>query len=373
MERFLYWEQVQQRLTEHFMTFGEPYTLYHAIRELWEEGAVHTAETLPVVSFLEWDTKDPDVFGEIMGKVPVQFRIFREDLESGRADYTAEESMPAPEVLPVKMHADEAQGDHRTDSFVIHYVMQGHASLTYKGQERIISQGTICLVSPHFLHGIVSSRDSQVLSVFLAESTIESTLHKLFQKESVLSDFFRYGMGKGKVGYQLFALSSEDYIRQIFRNIFHEFYSQEEYSRHMCANYVEILLTQILRQCGECAERYDESLNRFGAPPILAILKYIQTNYQTTSLKMLAEQFHYEPSYLGRLLKSHMGKSYTDIVRELRIREAERLLRETQLSMDKIAERSGFHNQVHFYREFRSAAGITPGEYRKQEQAAWQK
>lgn len=364
----MYWGQVQERLTEHRETHGEPCTLYHAIHELWEEGLVHTAETLPKVSFLEWDIHDLAAFDEIINRVPVQFHFFQDDLQNGRKDYSAEESMPAPEVLPVRIHADEAQGEHRSDSFVIHYVMRGNAVLSYKGIARSLSQGTICLMSPHFQHTIVSEPESQVLSIFLAESAIENTLHKLFQEESILSDFFRYGMGKGKVGYQIFTLSSEDYIRQIFRNIFHEFHSGEEYARQMCANYVEILLTQILRQCGECAERYDERMERFGAPPMLMILKYIQTNYRTTTLKEVAEQFHYESSYLGRLLRSYVGKSFTDMVRELRIREAERLLRDTRLNMDKVAESSGFHNQVHFFREFRVALGVTPGEYRKQKQ-----
>ena len=97
-----------------------------------------------------------------------------------------------------------------------------------------------------------------------------------------------------------------------------------------------------------------------------AVQKYIQANYRTASLRSVAEQFHYEPSYLGRMLKSHMGNSYTDLVRELRLGEAERLLRETGLSVEKIAERSGFHNQVHFFREFRRVYGAAPGEYRKQ-------
>lgn len=366
MERFLYWEQVQECLTQHLKKHGEPCTLYRAVQELWKEGQTHVAETLPKVSFLEWDIHDLDAFDALINKTPVQFPFFQDDLVNGREDYSAQESVPAPEVLPLRTHADEAQGENRSDSFVIHYIMRGDAVLTYKGKEQRVPQGSICLISPHFPHRIVSGKKSQGLSIFLAESTIESTLHKLFQEESILSDFFRYGMGKGKVGYQIFSLSSEDYIRQIMRNIFHEFYSGEEYSRCMCAIYVEILLTQILRQCEESADRYDETMERFGAPPMLAILKYIQTNYQTTSLQKTAEQFHYESSYLGKLLKSYVGKSYTDIVRELRLREAERLLRETRLSIEKVGEKSGFHNQVHFFREFRAAKGVTPGEYRKQ-------
>lgn len=98
---------------------------------------------------------------------------------------------------------------------------------------------------------------------------------------------------------------------------------------------------------------------------ILPILSYIYENYKTTSLGEVARLFHYEPTYLSKEVKKRTGKGYTDIVRELRLDEAKRLLRNTALNMEKVAEQAGYRNEVHFFREFRSEVGSTPGAYRR--------
>ena len=98
---------------------------------------------------------------------------------------------------------------------------------------------------------------------------------------------------------------------------------------------------------------------------ILPILSYIHKNYKTTSLSEVARLFYYEPAYLSKEIKKRTGKGYTDIVRGLRLDEAKRLLRNTELNMDKVAEQAGYRNEVHFFREFRSKVGGTPGAYRR--------
>jgi len=102
-----------------------------------------------------------------------------------------------------------------------------------------------------------------------------------------------------------------------------------------------------------------------GALPMLAVLKHVQDNFRTTSLQETAQRFHYEPSYLGKQIKAATKKNYTELIRELRIEEAKRLLRETRLSMNEVAEQAGFDSRVNFFRSFRSAVGVPPGEYRK--------
>ena len=101
---------------------------------------------------------------------------------------------------------------------------------------------------------------------------------------------------------------------------------------------------------------------------MLSVLKYIQTHYKETSLNAVAELFHYEPSYLGKQIKTATGKNYTDIVKTLRIEESKRLLRFTELSMDEVAAQAGYDSREHFYRTFRSIEGVTPGQYRKKAQ-----
>ena len=358
---YLYYSEIQKKLNRYMEQHGAPCTLTHAIRTLRQDGIIHRGEALPKVSFSEWNIQDLDQFDRLIDQTGFPISAVVSDLPGEQTKSMADPGKPELEILPGKKFENQAPGERSLGSFGIYYTMQGEADLLCDNQHCKIPQGAVCIISPRFRYEVLAERGCKVIGIFLSENTIENTLYKVFQQSSVISEFFRLG-----VGYQMFSLDSEEEIRLIMRNIFDEYYSQREYSGQMCAHYIEILLTQILRQCDKVARQYNGHAERKGAPPMLAVLKYIQSNYQTVSLKSVAEQFHYEPSYLGRLLKAHMGKSYTDLIRELRIGEAEKLLRETGLSIDKVAELSGFHNQVHFFREFRRVYGITPGEYRKQ-------
>ena len=81
---------------------------------------------------------------------------------------------------------------------------------------------------------------------------------------------------------------------------------------------------------------------------MLAVLKYLQDNYRTTTLNETAALFHYDPSYLGKQIKAYTGKNYTALIRELRIEMAKRLLRSTDDPMGEIAELAGFDRLSHF-------------------------
>ncbi|MGV2685834.1 helix-turn-helix domain-containing protein, partial [Clostridium perfringens] len=48
----------------------------------------------------------------------------------------------------------------------------------------------------------------------------------------------------------------------------------------------------------------------------------------------------------------------------IRMKEAKRLLTETDYSVQEIAERVGYAHAISFTRVFKRTAGVTPGEYR---------
>lgn len=365
VKEFLRWGQVQEKLNRVLQETGAVGSFYDAVYTLWKEGAAETAQSLPVVPFRSWDVSDLEEFDQLYDQTPVEIRIFYEDFLRDIPCVKAAESVIALDVIPLKLAANQSQGLHRHDSFEMLYVMGGGARLEHSGGSRRLPQGTFCILSPGLAHDALAEPGSQVISILFSEYTIENTLYKLLQEESVLSAFFRAGLGGEKVGFQLFSVVEEQDVRVILRSIFHEYYSQREYARQVCSNYIEILFACVLRQCGSNYEQHSENARRLGAPPMLSILKYIQANYRTTSLGEVAKLFHYEAAYLSKLIKANLGRGYVDIIRELRLTEAKRLLRTTKLSMDQVAEQAGYHNQVHFYREFRAQEGITPGGYRQ--------
>lgn len=96
------------------------------------------------------------------------------------------------------------------------------------------------------------------------------------------------------------------------------------------------------------------------------VLDYLTNNYhRPIAIDTLAALVGLSRSRLTHLVKEVTGKSVSHHVRELRIREAQRLLEESTLDCADIAYEVGYSDQSHFTRQFRRTIGITPGAYRR--------
>jgi AraC family transcriptional regulator, arabinose operon regulatory protein len=87
------------------------------------------------------------------------------------------------------------------------------------------------------------------------------------------------------------------------------------------------------------------------------------------TVETLAAAVFLSPSRLAHLFKEQSGQTVTDALRELRLRQAARLLRHSGRSVQEIAAEVGFPCPFHFSRRFRQAFGASPRDYRRQVQA----
>jgi two-component system, response regulator YesN len=98
---------------------------------------------------------------------------------------------------------------------------------------------------------------------------------------------------------------------------------------------------------------------------IQKIKAYIETHYhENISLKSIAAIFYMNPVYLGQLFKKSYGVYFNEYVLQLRIAEAKKLLRQTDLRIYEIAEKVGFSNADYFVTQFEKLEKLTPSEYR---------
>ena len=85
------------------------------------------------------------------------------------------------------------------------------------------------------------------------------------------------------------------------------------------------------------------------------------------SLQQAASIMDLAPRALSEFVNSEMGKSFRELVNDLRIEEAKQLLRsqgERETSIEAVALLSGFRSRSSFYEAFKSRVGQTPAEYR---------
>ena len=98
---------------------------------------------------------------------------------------------------------------------------------------------------------------------------------------------------------------------------------------------------------------------------IVAMLGYIAANYRKVTLRELAEFFSYNESYISRMLKQHTGKNFNEIVSDLKVDHARKLIEMTDLSISRISQEVGCFDSSHLSKKFRKRYGISPKEYRE--------
>ena len=95
-------------------------------------------------------------------------------------------------------------------------------------------------------------------------------------------------------------------------------------------------------------------------------LTFIKENYHNKIyISDLAGQVNLNEQYFCRLFKKAIGSSPIKYINEYRIRQAKRLLEETDLHVTEVCLECGFNNLGNFLQEFQRHTGTTPLQYRK--------
>ena len=97
---------------------------------------------------------------------------------------------------------------------------------------------------------------------------------------------------------------------------------------------------------------------------LMEIMNYIQANYQNVSLSEMAEHFHLSEPYLSKYIHEKSGKTFGDIVNNVKLKKAKTLLKNGTMTVENIAAAVGFPNVEHFSRVFKKKMGMTPIQYR---------
>lgn len=116
---------------------------------------------------------------------------------------------------------------------------------------------------------------------------------------------------------------------------------------------------------GYCDAVRTHSLSSYSGPVRRAasyVLHHIETNL---SLALLAKHAGCNSSYLSRRFKLETGVALTSYINRKRIDAAKWLLEDESISVTDVALRVGFEDVNYFSRVFRTVAGITATQYRR--------
>jgi signal transduction histidine kinase/DNA-binding response OmpR family regulator/ligand-binding sensor domain-containing protein len=91
-----------------------------------------------------------------------------------------------------------------------------------------------------------------------------------------------------------------------------------------------------------------------------------QIDNETLSMDFIASETALSKMQLYRKMKEIIGQTPTEYIRSIRLKQAEKLLKSTNKTVQEIMYSCGFNNKAYFYREFSKKYHLTPKEYRNQ-------
>jgi two-component system response regulator YesN len=109
--------------------------------------------------------------------------------------------------------------------------------------------------------------------------------------------------------------------------------------------------------------------SQFPVPLVKAMAFIGEQSADRLQLSSVADAAQVSSAYLSRLFSEHLHTTFIDYLTELRIGNAERLIRESRLSMKEVAFAVGYQDPNYFGKIFRKTTGLSPTVYAAEHRA----
>jgi two-component system response regulator YesN len=99
-------------------------------------------------------------------------------------------------------------------------------------------------------------------------------------------------------------------------------------------------------------------------------MKYINEHYsEKLTLQQLADYLYISTWYLCRVFKKNTNQNFIDILNSIRIEHAKQFLKDTNLKIYEICEKTGYSDIAYFSKVFHAMTGLSPKQYREKDKA----
>lgn len=257
---------------------------------------------------------------------------------------------------------DEPMPAHMHDFIEIVYVRAGRAAEMVNDATYEIGRGDFTFINYGSVHEFVPREMFSYTNICFDPETLEDAItpeNAFSLLQLTAFDEIRRESNSGVVH---FTVAERTEIEALLDAMQKEYSEKRESWQTVLKSYMNILLVRMLRKItvgqsdGEEADGVWQALS-----------DYIDRNLGgELSLSALAGKCFYNPSYFSRAFKEKFGMTLTDYIATRKVEHAVRLASDHSLSVDRIAELSGFSSKSVFYRAFLRVKGIGFSEYRRQ-------
>ena len=255
-------------------------------------------------------------------------------------------------MIKVTERSTQGVSLHWHDFYEIELYLRGDGTTNINGKDHVIRENTLSLVTPVDFHSIQAETGTSI-------ELINMTFSPDCIEDSSIGELLSLSR------YVMVQLDRETAERLVYfmRRIKKE-YSQDEFlNKKYTENLIRCILIELLRLEKHRTEQPSEQLSL----PIQKAIYYLRTHFrEPITLEDVARFGGFSPSHMSKMFREYVGIGVKEYLTELRLNQAEQLMRLSEESVTNVAEYCGFGSISHFLHVFHERYGCSPLKYRKQ-------
>lgn len=235
---------------------------------------------------------------------------------------------------------------HGWFTYHILYITEGAGNATIDGKRIELPAGSLVFYLPGEYREYDLYRNSRSKSyyVFFSGDACEEIVREL-----------KLG------GRNVYDVGPDMQLIKLFEGLGNEYSQKNEHYEFMCQSYLLAILTSIARNISEEPRQPSELRRR-----INEVCRYMYENCEKIeTISSLAQICHLSESRFSHLFSEITGTSPKNYLVRVRIEKAKEMLMNTDLSVGRISEAVGLHDQNYFSRVFKRFTNMSPTEYRE--------
>lgn len=236
---------------------------------------------------------------------------------------------------------------HTHSFFELHLCLRGEGRYTVEGNEIVLHEREYILLPPHTTHHILSQPDG---------------FRKLI---------WGFKIKEEKVETALIDALSVCEIREADSELLHSIdviLAEANYAEfgyyEVIVGHIASMFSRLVRACTDISQK--NVFSKKQSVIIDDIKRYISDNLRLSpTTEEIAAQFSRSAASIDKMCLAECGMTVSALKRQLQFEEIKRLLYDTDLTFDAIADCCGFSDRYTMGKFFRKHEGVPPGEFRK--------
>lgn len=244
---------------------------------------------------------------------------------------------------------------HTHDCYEFQILAEGSVENIINGESLVREEGNFWLTTPEQVHSIRfhGGKDVTIFCIHFSENFTDDYFMNLIMQHS-----FNGILTKKDLYYIL--LSFVDAAKKM--DLFKNFSDKEQFSKH---TFLSQMLYIYSFSNGEDREEIPKVA--FDNSRFTDIIVYVKKHCrERITANGVAAKFGYSLPYFCSRFKKFSGKVFTDYINDLRLENADKLVRYTSQNINFVYRACGFTSKTFFYKLYKNKYGMTPIQARKQ-------